>query len=115
MTLAAKGTRRITVRGTTYRWKVRGKPTYGQGNGWAPLTFVVEHAERQGALLVVSLPYAHPGNWLGLPSGGVPPRTVAAAISRALAEGWEATTAGPAFELSIDDTFLISPPSSRRM
>jgi hypothetical protein len=63
--LARKGSRLITVGGATFRWTVRRRPTYSQANGWSPLTFVVERAERPGAILVVSLPCAHPGNWLG--------------------------------------------------
>jgi hypothetical protein len=109
MTLAAKGSRRIIVDGTPYRWKVRGRPTYSQANGWTPLSFVVEYAERQGAPLVVSLPHAHPGNWLGLPSAVVLPRTVAAAIKQALADGWEPAISGPAFESVMDDTCFIRP------
>jgi hypothetical protein len=103
MTLASRGSRRITVDGVDFRWKVRRKPTYCQANGWSPLTFVVELVEQRGALLVVSLPVAHPGNRLGLPSRPVLPATVSAAVRRALAAGWQPSQPGAAFNLSLDD------------
>ncbi|MFC7648347.1 hypothetical protein ACFQX6_53805 [Streptosporangium lutulentum] len=60
-----KGTRLITVDGIVYRWRVRHKPTYNQGNSWSPLSFAVERAEEPGGVLVVSLPCARPDNWRG--------------------------------------------------
>ncbi|GAA0575421.1 hypothetical protein GCM10009546_42510 [Actinomadura livida] len=102
MTLAKKGSRHIVLDGSTYRWKVRGRPTYSQGLGESPLTFVVEAADTKGALLVVSLPCAHPSNWLLLlPTGAVLPRTVSKAIRQALASGWTPTEPGPAFTLTL--------------
>lgn len=103
MTLAARGSRRIVVDGVEFRWKVRGRPTYCQALGWTPLQFAAELAGRPGALLVVSLPYAHPGNWLELPSAPVRPAAVAAGIRAALADGWQPTRPGRAFELALAD------------
>jgi hypothetical protein len=102
MTLARKGTRRIVVDGVVFWWTVRRRPAYHQGNGWSPLTFVAQRAQEPGGVLVVSLPYAHPGNWLGLPSIGVRPGLVAAGIRRALADGWQPSAPGPAFILMLD-------------
>jgi hypothetical protein len=99
MTLAVKGSRRITVDGVTYRWSVRRRPTYCQANGWSPLTFAVGHAEQPGPVLVVSMPCAHPGNWIGLPSQPVLPGTVASCIRQAVAAGWRPGQPGPAFKL----------------
>lgn len=43
MALVKEGARLITVDGTSYRWRLRGRPTYDQGlvrspltNGWTP-------------------------------------------------------------------------------
>lgn len=41
MALVRKGSRLITVDGVTYRWRLRGRPTYDQGRtalteGWRP-------------------------------------------------------------------------------
>ncbi|MEV0728131.1 hypothetical protein [Polymorphospora sp. NPDC050346] len=103
MTLAIKGSRRITVDGVAFRWSVRRRPTYSQGSGWSPLTFVVEQAEQPGALLVAALPCAHPGNWFGLPSQPVLPGTVAAGVRQALTAGWQPSRPGPAFKLDLSD------------
>ncbi|GAB2938560.1 hypothetical protein GCM10027075_43760 [Streptomyces heilongjiangensis] len=52
MALVRKGSRRIVVDGTPYRWRLRGRPTYFQGLAWSPCTFAVEHADTPGALVV---------------------------------------------------------------
>jgi hypothetical protein len=101
MTLARKGSRRIIVDGVEFRWVVRRKPTYNQGNAWSPLIFVVERAKGPGAILVVSLPYARPDNWLGRPSGPVHPVMVASSVRLALAGGWQPARPGPAFTLKL--------------
>ena len=104
MTLASKGSRRIVVDGLEFRWLVRRRPTYCQALGWSPLTFVSELLDGSGALLVVALPYAHPGNWLSLTSAPVRPATVAAGIRQALAAGWQPSRPGSAFALALDKT-----------
>ena len=110
MTLAAKGSREITIDGVAFRWKVRGRPTYSQANGWKPLIFVAEHAEWPGALLVVTLPYAHPGNWTDLRAAAVLPGTVAEAITHALAGGWRPSVPGPPFALALDEKAVAAIP-----
>ncbi|TMR88031.1 hypothetical protein EJK15_68485 [Nonomuraea basaltis] len=47
MAIPKKGSRHITVDGAVLRWRVRRKPTYCQGNGWGPMTFAVELADRK--------------------------------------------------------------------
>ncbi|GAA1383057.1 hypothetical protein [Catellatospora chokoriensis] len=104
MTLPSKGSRRIVVDGVEFRWTVRRRPTYNQANGWSPLTFVAElAAEEPGAVLVVSMPYAHPGNWIGYLGGSVRPVAVAAGIREALTGGWQPAKPGPAFALTLAD------------
>jgi hypothetical protein len=103
VTLASKGSRRIVVDGLAFRWLVRPRPTYCQALGWSPLTFVAELFDGSGAVLVVALPYAHPGNWLGLPTTSVRPAIVAAGIRKALAAGWHPHRPGAAFTLSLDE------------
>jgi hypothetical protein len=46
--LVRKGSRRIVVDGTVYRWRLRGRPTYDQGLAKSPCTFAVEHADTPG-------------------------------------------------------------------
>jgi hypothetical protein len=93
--MAKRGSRLITIDGYEYRWKERSRPTCCQGLAWSPLTFVAEHAEQPGARLVVSLPCAHPSNWLMAPAGAVLPSTVASAIKSALNTGWRPTRPAP--------------------
>jgi hypothetical protein len=54
MTLVRKGSRRIVVDGTVYRWRLRGRPTYNQGLAWSPCTFAVEYADTPRVTLVVT-------------------------------------------------------------
>jgi hypothetical protein len=103
MTLATKGSRRITVDGVTFRWSVRRRPTYCQANGWSPLILVVEQAEQPGAVLVALLPCAHPSNWIGLPSVPVLPATVVVGVRQALATGWRPSQPGPAFKMVLNN------------
>jgi hypothetical protein len=100
--LVRKGSRLITVDGVVYRWAVRRKPTYSQGNGWTPLTFAVERADVSGAVLVISLSVAHSRNWLGLPPITVRPGMVASCIRQALAGGWQPMRAGSPFRMTLD-------------
>jgi hypothetical protein len=54
MALVRRGSRRIVVDGTVYRWRLRGRPAYFQGLAWSPCTFAVEHADTPGTTLVVT-------------------------------------------------------------
>lgn len=99
MALVQKGSRRIVVDGVTYRWRVRHKPTYCQGNGWTPLTFAVEDATTPGTTLVVQTDRPHPGNWFVLPTRPVLPADVTQAIRTALTRGWTPPTNGSPFRL----------------
>lgn len=101
MAIAKKGARRIVVDGVEYRWTVRPKPSYTQGSAWSPMTFAVEAVEQHGRTLVVSLPWAHTGNWMGAPTGAVRPAMVARAIQHALAEGWQPAARGSAHMLTL--------------
>jgi len=60
MALVRKGSRRIVVDGTAYRWRLRGRPTYSQSLAWSPCTFAVEHVDTPGAMLVVTTDQPHP-------------------------------------------------------
>ena len=86
MTLTRKGSRRITIDGTDYRWTVRRKPTYTQGLG-ATMTFAVGLADRTGTTLVVDTGRPRPDNWLHLTTEPVRPAEVVEAVRAALACG----------------------------
>ena len=112
MAIAKKGARRIVVDDVEYRWTVRHKPSYTQGSAWSPMTFAVEAVAQRGRTLVVSLPWAHPGNWMGAPTGAVRPAMVARAIQHALAHGWQPAAPGSAFALTLPEGSPVIDPSS---
>lgn len=108
MALVRKGSRRIVVDGTTYRWRLRGRPTYFQGLGWLPCTFAVEHAGTPGMTLVVTTGQPHPSNWFGREAEPVLPSGVAAVVRLALSQGWTPTAPGSAFHLDQSADFADS-------
>ncbi|MEV2274212.1 hypothetical protein AB0I72_01385 [Nocardiopsis sp. NPDC049922] len=85
MTMPRKGTRRITVDGVAYRWRVTRSLDYWLQDG----AVVVERADCRGRLLVVTL-LAGPG----LP---ITPGQVAAAIHEAGVRGWASDVPGAPF------------------
>ncbi|GAB2628833.1 hypothetical protein GCM10027168_70710 [Streptomyces capparidis] len=93
------------VEGTAYRWRLRGRPTYGQGVCWSPCTYAVEQTGSRGTVLVVTTGQPHPSNWIGRPAGPVQPSHVATAIRHALGQGWTPTHCGPPFHLDQSATF----------
>ncbi|WP_167502505.1 hypothetical protein [Streptomyces malaysiensis] len=99
MALVRKGSRRIVVDGTAYRWRLRRRPTYSQGLAWSPCTFAVEHADAPGTTLVVTTNQPHPSNWVGREAKPVLPADVAEAIELALRAGWAPAAPGPPFQL----------------
>ncbi|MGW0801818.1 hypothetical protein [Nonomuraea sp. NPDC002799] len=106
MAIPKKGSRLITVDGTVFRWRVRRKPTYCQGNSWRPMTFAVELVGASGRVLLVSLPCSRPDAWLGERAMAIRPALVTATISMALGHGWNPRQAGNAFELALSDEDL---------
>ncbi|WP_299540721.1 hypothetical protein [uncultured Streptomyces sp.] len=106
MALVKKGSRRIVVDGTTYRWRLRGRPTYSQGMAWRPLTFAVEHAETPGTTLVITTNKPHSANWVGTAAVPVLPSEVAASIRAARAVGWVAENPGSPFRLDQSEGFI---------
>lgn len=110
MAIPKKGSRLITVDGTIFRWRVRHKPTYCEGNAWSPLTFAAELAEEPGRVLLVSLPAARPDNWMLEPSMAVRPSLVAECIRRAVERGWDYAQRGSAFALTVAANELATLP-----
>ena len=102
MALTKRGSRRIVVDDTAYRWRVRRKPTYSQGNGWWPQSYAVELETHPGAVLVVETGRAHPGNWFNLASGPIRPADVARSIREARILGWTPQSPGSPFVLRLD-------------
>lgn len=106
MTMPRKGSRRITVDGTDYRWRLRGRPTYDQGLAASPATYAVEHAERPGTTLVVATDQPHASNWVELKAKPVRPADVGAAVRLALRHGWNPTASGATHRLDLSEGFV---------
>ncbi len=97
MTIPRRGSRKIVVAGTPYRWLVRRRPTYSQGLAWSPLTVAVE-AATGGRTLVLVFGKPRPDNWVGEPGAIAKPADVAAGIAAARAAGWDSeSSGGPVF------------------
>ena len=109
MALVRKGSRRIVVHGTVYRWRLRGRPTYFQSLAWTPCTFAVERADASGTTLVVTTNQPHPSNWFGHEAKPVLPSDVALAIELAIREGWTPAEPGSLFCLDLSAGYTPSP------
>ena len=84
-----------------YRWRVRHKPTHGQGAFACELQFAVQRESFGRCTLSVILDQPRPDNWLGKPGAVVTPALVAQAIRQTLRQGWHASSAGAAFVLRL--------------
>ncbi|MDD9375164.1 hypothetical protein M8Z33_00465 [Streptomyces sp. ZAF1911] len=91
---------------TTYRWRLRGRPTYDQALVWSPLSYGVEHAETPGTTLVIASDQPHPSNWLGTQGSPIMPAQVADSIRTALAVGWTPENPGSPFRLDQSAGFV---------
>ncbi|QDN93505.1 hypothetical protein FNV62_54685 [Streptomyces sp. RLB3-17] len=113
MAIGRKGSRRIVVDGTPYRWRLRRRPTYDQALCDRPCTYAVQHADTPGTTLVVTTNQPHASNWFGAPSVAVLPRDVATAIASALRQGWSPTQPGSPFNLDQSEGFAAGPGAAR--
>ena len=103
MAIPKKGSRLIVVDGMLYRWRVRRKPTYSQANAWVGIAVAIERANTKGAALLVQMPQAHPGNWMGAESEPVLPSDMERFIRYALSSGWRSSEQGEAFHVAAAD------------
>lgn len=111
MALNKKGSRRITVDGTEYRWRIRRKPSYMQGLGWTPMTYAVEAASgsQPGTTLIVTSGQAHPNNWMGIETEPIRPAHVADSNRAARDQGWDPTRGHSPFQLDRSAGFIAQP------
>ncbi len=101
MALPKKGTRLIEVDGIAYRWLIRGKPTYSQGNAWAPMTVAIELSLKARQSLVVELSDTRPDSWLEASSAQIKSAQVAELIRLGLAHGWQPSKPRPPYVLRV--------------
>ncbi|MFD3688339.1 hypothetical protein ACFWTE_26365 [Nocardiopsis sp. NPDC058631] len=102
MALVRKGSRRISVDDTAYRWRVRRRATYSQGLGESPMTFAAELADGPGRVLVVATRHPRPDNCFRRGAAvPVTPAVVASAIRQAREEGWSPSSPGSPHHLTL--------------
>lgn len=89
MTIPRKGSRRITVGGAGYRWRIRKKPTYGQGAFATPMRLAIQSADPgDKSILIVDLRISRPDNWIAPHQSAVTPEVVGTIIECARSAGW---------------------------
>jgi hypothetical protein len=101
MSIARKGSRRILVECTAYRWAIRPRPSYWQGLAQGNLRIAVELEEDGRTTLLVTMDAARPDNSMMAKASTVSPAIVERAIRIALQQGWRPGEAGSALELSM--------------
>jgi hypothetical protein len=101
MAIPKKGSRPITVDGSDYRWLIRRKPTYVQGNGWTPMTLAISAAFPRATSLVVTLATNRPDAWVGAEVNAITPHNVAALIRLGIARGWNPATPGGQLQMDV--------------
>src|SRR5258708_40226771 len=97
MAIRKTESRKITVVGVRYLWRIRKRLTYCQGNAWKGMTVAIQQADESGTVLLVKTGQAR--NWMQGPAFPVAPGTVRRFIQLALSQGWQPTRPGIPFEL----------------
>jgi hypothetical protein len=104
-----KGSRPITVDGRSYRWRIRGRPTYSQANGWAALSIAVSTDVPSSSTLVAKLTRNRPDAWINPDGTPVTPGDVASVIRHAIKVGWRPGEPGKQLNLSVEiNRFRVS-------
>ena len=94
MALSRKGSRKIVVRDTEYRWAIRSKHTYMQAAYGLSATATVELYENPQSTLSIGFPWARCDNWLEAQAKAITPAVISRCIQEALALGWKADDPG---------------------
>jgi len=106
MAITKKGSRRIIVDGSAYRWMLRSRPTYSQALGQNPLTFSVELEHGGQTTLVVTTDANRPDAWMDSTTTAITPSTVEGAVRYALRQGWRPSERGAPYALALP-TFQV--------
>ena len=98
MAMRKAGLRRLVVDGVEYLWKLPRKRDHRDNDCLGGCHALVCRPDRRGSVLYVRFPQHHPGVAPGLyPVVPVLPSQVAAAVRRAVAEGWQSDAPGEPF------------------
>ena len=101
MSIPQKGSCRIVVDSTKYRWMIRPRPTYSQVLAQNNMSFAVELEHGARTTLLVCLNSARPDNWMCAEASIVSPSLVERAVRKALALVWYPAAPGSTFQLTM--------------
>ena len=101
MSIPKKGSRKINVNGTEYRWSIRKKPSYGQAINESNLTAAVELYDNPCSTLIITFPFLRPDSWISPSKKQVTPSDIKDLIEKALSKGWTPALNGKTFDLTL--------------
>jgi len=76
MSITKKGSRKITVNETEYRWSIRRKPTYAEAVDDYNLSAVVELYDNPRSKLMITFPFVRPDSWISPNKNAVKPSDI---------------------------------------
>lgn len=100
MAIPKKGSRKIIVDDIEYRWRIRWKPSYGQGIGESNLTAAIELYENPQSPLIITFPWLRPDSWVGKTKESVTPKDIETCVKNALSQGWKPNVKGKIFNFT---------------
>lgn len=101
------GSRRISVDGVTYCWRIRRKPTRLQADyGVGRLHVAMQLASAPGTTLVLFTDRPHPGDWATSKVTPVLPSDIAMWVRQATALGWQPGRRGPQAHFRVKDNAI---------
>lgn len=107
MAIPKKGTRKINIDASQYRWLIRKKTTYTQSvYGSGKLSVAVELADEPGTTLYIYTDRPHPHDIKTEKVIPILPSDVSNWINQALALGWEPSKKGKPFNTSVNNGLL---------
>ena len=98
MAIRKKGSRRISVDGQDYLWRIRRKPTYTQAVMWSGMSIAVESDQPPHSVLIVTLQRPRPDTWMSENSEAVTPQDVTSWIRAALSDGWNPSNSSQQYQ-----------------
>ncbi|MGH1384091.1 hypothetical protein [Kordia sp.] len=104
MAIPKKGTRKITVNESDYRWLIRKKVTYTQSvYGDGKLSVAIELAENPGTTLHIYTDRNHPHDIYTKEVTPIVPSDISNWINKALLLGWKPSEKGKPFHAEIEN------------
>ncbi len=102
MGIPKKGSRKISVDGIEFRWKIRKKPSYGQAIDESNLTAAIELYDSPRTTLIVTFPFTRPDSWISPSNDSVKPSDIKDSIIQAIQKGWNPKSGSSTFHLERD-------------